>query len=179
MAKPPKYPVTIECDFCGEKSEREKGHVNRARRDGKFLYCDRVCSSHARMDHFATDEEKRMLKSGYDQMYKRLNPPDKAERAAYYQANRDPVKEKAYRIKRKDKHAAYIKTPKYKAWKKKYDEKFCAKKNYGEHWESAILLRQIRDEVDNHEAKLTNGLLSKSQQRKRDYGKINSITLER
>lgn len=177
--KPPKYPITFQCDFCGEDSVKEKGHVNRARRDGNHIYCDRVCSSYARMDHFITDEEKRMLKSGYDQMYKMLNPPDKAKAAAYFQRTYDPLKAAVIRKKNMHKHVEYCKRPEYRAWKRKYDQKFCAKQKYGEHWESAILLRQIRDVVDNHEAKLTNGLLSKSQKRKRDYGKLNSITLER
>ena len=170
--------MKFDCEYCGKENDKHTGHVNRARRLGRGLYCNRECSGLGRR-HGRTEEESKMLKSGYDQMYKQLNPPDTKERAEYHKRTYDPVKAAIIRKKNMPRHVEYCRRPEYRAWKKKYDLKFVAKKNYGEHWESAILLRQISGEIDNRVANQDKGTYNKSQNRKRDYGKLNSITIER
>ena len=51
--------------------------------------------------------------------------------------------QKRAREKRKEEHKKYIKTPKYKAWKKEYDRKHRAKKEYGDFWESHLIIKDI------------------------------------
>jgi hypothetical protein len=59
-------------------------------------------------------------------------------------------------------HVEYCRQPEYRRNKKEYDEKYHAKKKYGEYWEAAILLNKLENEIDNRTARKENKLFQKS-----------------
>jgi hypothetical protein len=60
------------CDHCGKTAYKEAAHINRSRKQGNNLYCDRECSRLGRRKN-RTDEEKKQLKAEYDQRYRKEN----------------------------------------------------------------------------------------------------------
>jgi Neuraminidase (sialidase) len=72
----------------------------------------------------------------------------------------------------------YCRQPEYKEYKREYDVKYHAKKNYGEYWEAAILLNELENEIDNRTARKENKLYNKStSKRKRSWQKALKQTL--
>jgi hypothetical protein len=172
----------INCDHCGKELEKPTGAVNRSRIDGKPIYCDKTCFGLANRSG-KTEAQKIEEKRLYDIDYRRRNPEERAiKRAASYQKNRNPEKERVARKKRAPQHAAYCRTPEYKAWKKEYDKKHLAKKKYGEYWESFLINQELQGEIYErmtaYEIALQNKTLNKSQERKRHEQRINSGKLE-
>lgn len=92
-------------------------------------------------------EEKRL----YDIEYRRKNQEKiKARKKAYYDANKERIKAKAKVRRNSDeyrkKHATYCAQPDYRVYKHKYDVARGALQ-YGEFWESAILVKELEKEV--------------------------------
>jgi Ni,Fe-hydrogenase III large subunit len=111
-----------------------------------------------------TKEQKRE----YDRIYREKNKElIKKKKQVYNKSPAGRAMQKRSREKRRDYHLEYCRTEKYKAWKKEYDKEHRAKKKYGEFWESAILLNQISDIVDNRQAVQEKRTINKAQKRKR------------
>jgi hypothetical protein len=129
-----------------------------------------------------TKEEKKLEKREYDKLYRAKNKERlRKEKAEWFKKDYAENQEK-YKTCRKEKyskHLEYLSTPEYKAYKKTYDEKYRVKKKYGEFWESAIILKNIEEEIPNFEVKQQLGLINKSQKRKRNYEKAKCKEFER
>lgn len=171
--------MKISCSFCGRDVEKSVGHINRAESEGRLMFCDRICFGLNRRKN-KTTEQKKLEKSEYDKRYLAKNHDKiKAQNQIYNQTTSGRAMQKRNREKFKESHKKYIKTPKYRAWKKVYDRKFQAKKQYGEFWESFLLLRDIEYLIPNREVMQQNNLNNKSQKRKRNYEKFKREELER
>jgi hypothetical protein len=159
------------CPICKVDFEKENAAINRANKSGANIYCGKVCAGVGR-GSAKTKEEKTKDKAEYDRQYREKNREKrKAQKAEYYQRTRDPEKERVYRKANMQRHIEYCRRPEYKEKKKAYDRTYNAKLNYGEFWESALLIQDIDNECksreSNYRIKLENGLLCKSQKRKR------------
>ena len=118
--------------------------------------------------------KKKIEKAEYDRQYRLKNLESlKIKKAEYFQRTYDPVTAKAKRKQRMHRHVEYCRTPKYRAYKQKYDQIYRAKKQYGEFYESALLLNELETEVterlDFTERAALKGTLNKRQTRKRNY----------
>ncbi len=163
----------VTCAYCGNKSEKIAGHVNRARKLGNALYCNRECAGLARRTH-KSEAQKKADKREYDREYRAKNYEKmKPKKAAYHKATYDPVKEAVKRKKRMPQHVEYCRRPEYRAWKKQYDRKYRARKNYGPFAEHFLLTMEIRDEClaqqTDYEIRLSKGTLNKCIKRRRNY----------
>lgn len=158
----------MNCAYCGEQITKKihKGCKN--------AYCNRECSGLGRRNN-KTEQQKKEEKRLYDIEYRNKNIESiKEKNKTYFKKHYEANPEK-YRQKRKDnykRHLEYLNTPEYKAYKKEYDKKYRAKKQYGEFWESAIILQDIELQIDNREVKQQLNLINKSQKRKRNYEQI-------
>lgn len=166
--------VAFTCAYCGGQCSREARAVNRARREGMSLYCDRVCSGLGRRAAPKTTTQKRAEKASYDREYRARNREElRAKKAAYYAENHDREKEREYRKRTMKRHVEYCRRPEYRVKKKAYDHVYNAKRNYGPLWEIQLLTLDIRNAVlerqTDYEIRLAKGTLGKSQKRKRDY----------
>ena len=164
------------CHHCGKESEKYTGHVNRALKMGNNIYCTRVCAGLGRRVE-RSEEEKKRIKSEYDKQR-----TDKHElwyllyRAFEFRVDyeENPEKYKKERERKYEAHLKYLQTDKYKAWKKKYDEKFRARKEFGIYWECAILLKQLEEQllkIRPDGIKFQMGITNKTQKRKRLWQK--------
>jgi len=170
--------MKVNCDHCGAQIEKSPGHVNRARKLGMKLFCNRVCFGLDRRSD-VTEEEKKERKRLYDIEYRSKNKEIiREKKKVYEQSPAGRAMQKRNREKFKQTHLEYCRTPEYRAWKKIYDRIYRAKKDYGEFYEAALLLRQIEDEVDNREVMKQNQLINKSQKRRRSYEKFKREELE-
>lgn len=168
--------VHFACAWCGEDGQQEAGAVNRAHRRGAKLYCSRKCSGLGRRKN-KTDAEKKLAKRLYDMEYRRKNRDLlKAKKAAYHKRVYDPTEAAIKRRARRKEHAEYCRRPEYKVWKRSYDRRYRAKKQYGEFWESYLLFQDIETEVllrmPRQQVAYINGTTNKSQKRKRELWKI-------
>lgn len=166
----------FRCAYCGGHASKAAGAVNRARKAGLSLYCNRKCAGLGRRKHKSM-EQKKAEKAAYDAEYRAKNRASlKAKKAAYYAEHHDREKEREYRKKRMPKHVEYCRRPEYRVKKKAYDRPHRAKKFYGPLWEAALLTQDIRNAVleqqTDYEVRLAKGTLSKSQKRKRDYDQV-------
>ena len=139
------------------------------RKIGAPLYCGRACAGLARRRNQA---EKIAAKAAYDKERRaKLRDRIKAEKAAYYQRTKDPIKEAAQRKARMHLHVAYCQRPEYRAWKSEYDRQYRAHRQFGEYAEAFMLLLDIENEVasqaSRYEIYKANGTLNKSLQRRR------------
>ncbi len=165
-----KRPVT--CDHCGDTVWLETGHINRARKQGDGLYCNRVCAGMARRVN-RSEEEQKELKQRYDAA-RRIELADKikAKKAEYHRRNYDPAKAAQYRKNRMPSHIEYCRQPTYKAWKKSYDQQYRANKIYGEFAEVSIVLAELETEITTRALKQTlhelNDTVNKTIKRKRE-----------
>ena len=166
------------CSHCGKQTDKPTGEVNRARKAGLPLHCNRVCAGLGRRDA-RTLEQKKADKRLYDMEYRRKNREMlKAKKAAtwrnWYKPEEQSKKRRTpeYRAK----HRAYLSKPEYKEYKKKYDLIYRNKQDYGDYWEAAILAleidREVESRMDDVEVRRQNGTLNKSLQRKRDYERL-------
>jgi len=180
----------IKCDYCGNISPREAGHVNRAKKLGKRIFCGRKCSGLGRRDN-RTEKEKKEIKRLYDKGYRAKNIERLAIfKADYFQRTYDPKKASIERAKIKKerpyieaKRRAYMATPGYRAQKKEYDRPYRLKKKYGEDWgECMVLAIEIREEclkqMPAHEIRIQAGTYNKSIKRRRDYARTHSSKSE-
>jgi hypothetical protein len=147
--------------------------VNRSRRIGAPLFCDRLCSGLGRRSGKSV-ERRRTEKAAYDAQ-RRLDLADelKASKREYHKRTYDPVKAAAERKKRLPQHIEYCRRPEYRAWKRGYDRQYRAEKEYGEFSECFLLTQDIRAEclrqMSDYEIRMAKGTFGKSQQRKRSH----------
>lgn len=166
----------IVCPVCKKRSHRSNGHINRSKKLGAPLYCNREYAGIARREN-KTLQQKKEEKRLYDMGYRKKNLSMlKKKKSQYYQRTRDPVKEAKIRKERMHLHIAYCQRPEYKEWKKKYDRKHRCKEEFGEFWEAASVLLDVENEIDSrisrYEVYQQNGTLNKHLRRRREYDKI-------
>lgn len=160
--------VDCVCPVCKSEFKKRLGHYNRSKKDGLNVYCNRTCAGIGRR---TSAEEKKAVKAAYDK--KISNTPErKAARKRYFQKSykTNPEKYKAIRKAKYPKHLEYLNNPKYKAWKKEYDKKYLAKKDYGAFAEAAILLKELEEhllKIRPDGIKFQMGITNKTQKRKR------------
>jgi len=171
----------MNCSYCGALLNKRNSEINRAKKKGLNLYCNRECFALSHRKN-KTEEQKKKEKREYDKAYREKNKRlIKAKKSEYFKKDyaKNPDKYKKRRKEGYGYHAEYINTPEYKAYKKNYDKKHRAEKKYGEFWESSILLNEIEKQIPNREVKQQKGLINKSQKRKRNYEKTKCKEFER
>lgn len=159
--------MIVTCAHCGNPFDKVTGHVNRARKLGLNIYCNRTCSGLGRR---TSKEEKKKVKSDYDRKRRNELADILKEKAKKYNASpAGRAMQKRNRDKFKENHRQYIKSDSYRKWKHEYDQKYHARKNYGEFWEAFIVLKEIDViiEPEKDECKIQKGTYNKSQKRKR------------
>lgn len=170
--------MKIKCAFCGHKSDKATSAVNRAARERRPLYCNRLCAGAAKRKH-KTTEQKKSEKSAYDAQ-RRIDLADqiKAKKAAYHKRTYDKEKARKERKAKMHRHIEYCRRPEYREWKSAYDREYRAKKCYGPMWEAFLLALDIRNEVlsqmSDYEIRLSKGTINKRLQRKREYEQARS-----
>lgn len=170
--------MKIKCAYCGKVTEKSTGHYNRAIKLGAGLYCDRRCASNGHKTN-ETPEEKKSIKSWYDLLLRMSMTDDEREldefqNMVYFQWDytNNPDKYRKRRQDRMEYHVEYCRQPEYKEWKRRYDENYRARKDYGDWWEVAIALKNLDKEIDYRESKRQNKIYNKStSRRKRSWQK--------
>ncbi len=165
--------LIIKCQQCGKKATKRNADISRAKRTGMKLFCDKKCFGLSRRKN-RTVKQKKEKKRLYDIEYRAKNlekiTNDKRE---YFQRTYDPVKAAKERKKNMARHVEYCRQPEYRRKKKTYDRQYLSKKEHGEFWECALLIRDIDSEVatrmTKYEVRQANGLINKKLQRRRDY----------
>lgn len=165
--------MKIICAHCGKAADKPNGAVNRARRDGVRLFCNRRCSGLGRRKH-VPKSVKRLLKKLYDEQYRAKNLALlKAKKHAYFKRTYDPAQARIDRKKRATAHAEYCRQPEYKRWKADYDRRL-RDAAFGEFAEaqrlSIDLNRTIKEQMNGHEIREANGTCNKTQNRRRAAG---------
>lgn len=159
--------VEIICPHCKNPAKKELREVNAAKKRKGQIFCSKKCAFDYRK---TTPEQKKEVKKLYDKEYRQKNlEAIKVKKSLAFKKDykENPEKYRAIRKAKQQKHNEYCRQPKYKEKKKSYDEQYRAKKNYGEFWESAILVKEIVNEYDNRVVKQSNNLINKSRKRKR------------
>lgn len=160
--------MEIICPYCREKTDKSSGHVTRAIKLGRPIYCNRICAGLGRRSNLTIDEKKQ-LKSEYDRKYRELNQELlKPKKSEYHKKTYDPIKAAIIRKERMPKHVEYCRQPEYRKKKKDYDKIRFAKLHYGEFWESHLLITEIQKEYNDDEVRQENNLHNKSQKRKKE-----------
>jgi len=160
------------CRHCGTEVQQAQRAINQALREGKPLYCNRTCAGLSRrLVMPPSEEERRAKKAAYDARRRELLADRlKAEKAAYYQRTRDPVKERAVRKERMHLHVEYCRRPEYKAKKQSYD-KARRLAGYGAFADTAALLeeleREIRERATAYEVRVQQGYYTRDAQKRR------------
>ena len=132
------------CRSCGATVRQSQGAINRAIRDGKPLYCDRVCAGIARR---ISSSQKKRKKALYDARRRTEKAAEiSAQRRAYYQRTRDPEKERVRRQATMARHVEYCRQPEYRADKAEYDRERRAKE-YGPYADAYLLLLDLEREI--------------------------------
>lgn len=165
--------LPITCASCSKHGTKPAGAVNRARRIGAPLYCDKVCAGLGRRKPEKTKAQRIEEKRLYDaSRRKKLRARLKAEKAAYYATHFDRDKERAYRKAHKEQHNEYCRRPEYRAYKTLYDLDRRAAE-YGEFAEAYKLVlevdREIKSRMSRYEIYAANGTINKKLQRTRLY----------
>lgn len=158
------------CRSCGDTVRQSQGSINRAIREGKPLYCDRVCAGLARRVSASQKQRKKALYDGRRRIEKAAEIS--AQKRAYYQRARNPEKERERRQANMDRHVEYCRQPQYKATKAEYDRERRAKE-YGPYGDAYLLLldfeREIRARATSYERLKARGYYTRAaQQRRRD-----------
>jgi hypothetical protein len=172
--------VIIICAHCGKESDKPSGQVTRARNAGLNLYCDRACSGLGRRSKVQkTKEQKIAEKAAYDaQRRLRLADEIKARKREYHKRTYDPAKAAEKRKQTMPRHVEYCRRPEYRARKRDYDKEYRAKQEFGEFWESAMLILDIHRTATNlaggaYELRKSKGYYDRqTQQRRRDYERL-------
>lgn len=155
------------CNNCQGRFEKSAGSINRAKKVGLNIYCSKECSSLGRRLN-KSEEQKKLDKKQYDAAYRETNKDKiKIKKHEYFKKTYDSAKAAIERKKNMPRHVEYCRRPEYKAKKKNYDILYRAKINYGEFWESALIINEIEKHIDDREVRQENNLHNKSQKRKR------------
>lgn len=162
--------MLVTCDYCKNEFEKRTGEVNRARKSGLNIYCNKTCSGFGRRSGL-TVAEKKALKREYDKEYRTKNKKIlKVKKSAYFARTYDREKAAIERKANMARHVEYCRRPEYKKWKSEYDQVYRAKKLYGDFWEAAIVLIELEKAIDVREAYQINRLFEKgTTQRKRKW----------
>ena len=170
--------ICCYCDRIFKVKENNIGQRNKSILLWLPIYCNKKCAGLGRRSK-ETPEQKRDIKSWYDMFLRESMTEDEKIFESFsglvyfhmdYKANPDKYKE--WRNKRMPKHVEYCRQPDYKEYKKGYDELYRAKKDYGEYWEAAIVLKNLDEEIDYRESKRQNKIYNKSTtKRKRAWQK--------
>lgn len=167
--------MKIVCCFCGKSAKLLTSRVNRAKKMGLNIYCSRKCAGFGRRVN-RTDKEKKRIKAEYDREYRIKNLEEiKREHHEYFKKTYNPKQAAIDRKKRMPYHIEYCRQPKYRKWKREYDQKFVARKKFGEYWESALLIKDIEHEYQQNEVRQINNLHNKSQKRKRKWKQLQKL----
>lgn len=161
--------MIIICPYCKKEADIPKAYVLKARSVGAPKYCSKLCSGLARKI-WRTDAEKKAIKKLYDEQYRTREYVKLQKNFAFhldYRAN--PEKYRKERQRKMKAHIEYCRKPEYKKWKKQYDHKFRLKKKYGEYWECASIMVSLDKTLNTKEIKINQGLINKSQKRKRKW----------
>jgi len=169
--------VIVQCSYCKTEVEKSTSHVNRAKKVGALLFCSKTCFGSSRRN-CKTVIQKKEEKRLYDEEYRKKNAALlKAKKHDYFVKNYDPIKAALERKKKMAQHVEYCRTPEYKEWKKKYDQGYRARKEYGEFWEVFLAVLEIDKEVEERQSKyeisIVNGTFNKAQTRRREYERLN------
>jgi hypothetical protein len=173
--------MNLICSHCNKEFKVKENNIGQRRKSirlGLPVYCSQTCTGLARRTN-ETPEEKKIHKQWYD-LFIRASLTDE-ERAIKkmnaailfqldYQANPDKYKQE--RQRKMPGHVEYCRQPKYKRYKKEYDLNYRAEKEYGEFGEAVVVLIKLEREIDVRLAKKENGLINKSQKRKRLWQKM-------
>jgi hypothetical protein len=156
------------CMSCGATVRQSQGSINRAVREGKPLYCDRVCAGLARR---VSSSYKKRKKALYDTRRRTEKAAEiSAQKRAYYQRTRDPEKERERRRANMERHVEYCRQPEYKADKAEYDRWHRAKE-YGPYSDAYLLLldleREIRSRATSYERYKARGYYTRTAQQRR------------
>lgn len=167
--------MKVRCAYCKQWADLAPNNVNRARRGGLNIYCNKKHAALGRRKHKPKKQrvEKKRL---YDEQYRMKNRAAlKAKKHAYFKATYDPVKAAKVRKKRMHLHIAYCQRPEYVTWKRDYDRKLRASE-YGEFDEAYMLLldldREIKQRMTDYEIRKANGTLNKKLQRERAWQRL-------
>jgi hypothetical protein len=156
------------CRSCGATVRQSQGSINRALREGKPLYCDRVCAGVARR---VSASYKKRKKAAYD-AGRRIEKAAEisAQKRDYYQRTRNPEKERVRRQANMERHVEYCRQPEYKAAKAEYDRERSAKE-YGQYGAAYLLLldleREIRSRATSYERYKARGYYTRAAQQRR------------
>ncbi len=162
------------CSVCGVSYQKKASAYNRAIKSGLNIFCSRACVGLSKRTSL---EDKKAKKAAYDK--KIYHTPERTEaRKRYFQKSykANPEKYRELRKARYSKHLEYLNTPEYKAWKKEYDKKYIANKNYGVFSEAAIILIELESFLKQNmpdEMKFQMGITNKTQKRKRLWQRTN------
>ena len=169
------------CCYCKNTFSVKPNNIgarNRSIRLGLPIYCSQKCTGLAHRIN-ETPEEKKEVKQWYD-LFIRISRTEDEYWLHYLQSafsfhfdyTANPDKYKKIRQAKQVSHNEYCRQPKYKEWKKGYDEQYRAKQDYGDWWEAAIALKNLDKEIDFRESKRQNKLYHKSTtKRKRAWQK--------
>lgn len=170
--------MQIECAYCGKTSDKASGAVNRSRKVGIPLYCDRACAGLARRKPPKSIKQRKAEKRAYDAARRvALADEIRAAKREYHKRTYDPAKAAHARKRRMPRHVEYCRRPEYVEWKREYDRKYRAKKFYGDFADCFLLVMDIRAEclsqMTDYEIRYANGGVAKTQQRRRSYDRAN------
>lgn len=168
MTAQPKIPQCTACQYCGAVVKQSQSSIRRAIREGKPLYCNRVCSGMARR---VPSGQKKEAKRVYDARRRAEHAAEiSAWKAAYYQRTRDPAKERERRRANMGRHVEYCRRPEYVAYKADYDRQLRADE-YGDFAEAYLLLldleREIRSRSTGYERRKARGYYTRTAQQRR------------
>lgn len=184
---PTRGSMKLVCCYCGKSFKVKQNNIGQRKKSirlGLPIYCGITCAGLGRRTN-ETPEEKKVYKQWYDLFIRASRTEDeqilfRLQRLVLfhldYRAN--PEKYRKDRQMRMAAHVEYCRQPKYKEYKKGYDEQYRAKKDYGEYWEAAIALKKLDKEIDYRESKRLNKIYNKSTtKRKRAWQKQLKQTL--
>jgi hypothetical protein len=171
--------MELTCCYCSITFKVKANNIGSRKKSirlGLPIYCNQKCAGLGRRSN-ETPYEKKQIKSWYDMFLRESMTEDdriydEFQRAVYFLIDyrNNPDKYKEWRNKRMPKHVEYCRQPEYKEYKKKYDEEYRAKKDFGDYWEAAIVLKNLDKEIDYRESKRQNKIYNKSTtKRKRQW----------
>ncbi|MDE3023574.1 MAG: hypothetical protein KGI54_17275 [Pseudomonadota bacterium] len=161
------------CCNCTCEFDILTGHYNRAKKLGMNVYCGRTCAGIAHRKDIS-ERQRKADKAAYNKARReREHDRINAQKRERYHATKEYRADilRAHRKKRASKHAEYCRRYEYREYKKDYDRKRLAKKNYGEFAEAALICRKVEEILDQqatkYDRRLVNGTLNKAQSRRR------------
>lgn len=171
--------MNLTCCYCSKTFTVKNNNIGQRKKSirlGLPVYCNQKCAGLGRRNN-ETPEQKKEVKQWYD-LFIRVSRTEDEYWLNYlqtafsfhfdYAAN--PDKYKKIRQAKQATHNEYCRQPEYKEWKKGYDEQYRAKKDYGDYWEAAIVLKHLDKEIDYRESKRQNKIYNKStSKRKRTW----------